>query len=237
MEKEKCSAIVLAAGSGKRMNSDIKKQYLDLADKPLIYYALAAFEHSQVDEVVLVTAAQDLEYCRKDIVDRYHFKKVIKIVPGGKERYHSVYEGLKSLEDCSYVLIHDGARPFITSKIIKDTIDGAKQYTACVVGMPVKDTIKIVDENQNAVQTPARDYLWMVQTPQAFSYQLIYKAYHSLMGQSEVHKAVTDDAMVVETMTKQPVKLIAGSYTNIKITTPEDIVIAEALLKNKGFEK
>ena len=227
----KTTAIVLAAGSGKRMNSKVHKQYLLIKDKPVLYYSLKAFEDSQVDEIVLVVGAGEVEYCKKDIVEQYGFQKVRAVVEGGKERYHSVFEGLKAAGETNYVLIHDGARPFLTQAIIERTISAVCQYQACVVGMPVKDTIKIIDENNCAKETPNRSSVWMVQTPQAFSYELIYDAYERMLAEED--SAITDDAMVVERMTDRKVKLIEGSYQNIKITTPEDLIIAEAYLKNE----
>ena len=227
----KTTAIVLAAGSGKRMNSQVHKQYLLIKEKPVVYYSIKAFEDSQVDEIILVVGAGEVEYCKKDIVEQYGFQKVRAIVEGGKERYHSVFEGLKAAGKTDYVLIHDGARPFLAQAIIERTISAVCQYQACVVGMPVKDTIKIIDENNCAKETPNRSSVWMVQTPQAFSYELIYDAYERMLAEED--SAITDDAMVVERMTDRKVKLIEGSYQNIKITTPEDLVIAEAYLENK----
>ena len=226
----KTTAIVLAAGSGKRMNSKVHKQYLLIEEKPVLYYSLKAFEDSQVDEIVLVVGAGEVEYCKKDIVAQYGFQKVRAVVEGGKERYHSVFEGLKAVGETDYVLIHDGARPFLTQAIIEHTIKAVCQYQACVVGMPVKDTIKIVDENNCAKETPNRSNVWIVQTPQAFSYSLIYDAYERMLAEED--STITDDAMVVERMTERKVKLIEGSYQNIKITTPEDLLIADAYLKN-----
>ena len=226
----KVTAIVLAAGSGKRMNSKVHKQYLLIDGKPVLYYSLNAFEESDVDNVVLVVGADEIEYCKKEIVERYGFGKVCAIVEGGKERYHSVYEGLKAAGETDYVLIHDGARPFLTQDIIKRTIVSVVEHRACVVGMPVKDTIKIVDNETYAKDTPDRANVWQVQTPQAFSYELVYDAYTRMLASDE--SGITDDAMVVERMTDYKVKLIEGSYRNIKITTPEDLLVAEAYLKN-----
>lgn len=225
----KYTAIVLSGGKGSRMNSDIHKQYLLLNGRPVIAYALEAFEKSPVDEIVLVTGAGEEEYCRKKIVEEYDLKKVVKIVAGGKERYHSVYEGLKAVKDSDYVLIHDGARPFVTDKIIRRAMEEVQKSKACVAGMPVKDTIKITNTQGYVKDTPERKNVWMVQTPQAFSYPLIREAYDKLLAQELI--TVTDDAMAVEQMSNIPVKMIEGSYTNIKITTPEDMLIAEALLQ------
>lgn len=227
------TAIVLAAGQGKRMNSEVQKQYLVLNGKPLIYYALKAFEESEIDRVVLVVGSGEVEYCRREIVEKFCFKKTVSVVEGGKERYHSVYEGLKAAGDCDIVLIHDGARPLIDREMIHNAIDGAAVYGACVLAMPVKETIKSADSEEFAAETPDRSRLWGIQTPQAFDYQLILHAYEALFAHPECQHGITDDAMVVETMTDRRVKLIRGSYSNIKVTTPEDMVIAQVLLENR----
>lgn len=231
--KKKVTAIVLAAGRGSRMESGVRKQYMEIVGKPLVYYSLRALEESSVDQVVLVTGRGEREYCRQRIVEPFGFSKVMQIVEGGKERYHSVYEGLKAVKFSELVLIHDGARPCVTADVIEAAIAGAKEYHACAIGMPVKDTIKIVDSEQYADVTPNRNRLWVVQTPQAFSYQLIYEAYSRLLSSEKYQLGVTDDAMVVENMTSERVKLIPGSYENIKVTTPEDILVAEVLLSKR----
>lgn len=227
----KFTAIVLSAGKGSRMNSGTHKQYLLLNGRPVITYSLEAFEKSPVDEVVLVTGQGEEEYCRKEIVEAYGFSKVGRIVAGGKERYHSVFCGLQAVTDSDYVLIHDGARPFVTEEIIARTMETVRKTNACVVGMHVKDTIKITDEKDIVKETPERNNVWMVQTPQAFSFPLISHAYEKMLLQEDA--AITDDAMVVEKMCQVPVTLIEGSYRNIKITTPEDMLIAEAFLNAK----
>lgn len=235
------TAIVLAAGSGKRMNSAVAKQYLMLKDKPVIWYALKTFEESiAVDNVVLVVGTGEVEYCRKHIIEEYGFAKVRAVIEGGGERYLSVWEGLKWIAEHSdkdgqgVVFIHDGARPFVNEQIIQDTYSAAKEYGACVAAMPAKDTIKIGDEEGFAVQTPNRKTVWMVQTPQVFDNSLITEAYRTLVEQLDDLKKkgieITDDAMVVETMMGRKVKLVPASYENIKITTPEDMKIAECLL-------
>lgn len=228
------AAIVLAAGRGSRMKSKIQKQYLLLKGKPVLYYSLKAFEESFIDEIILVTGEEEIEYCRKEIVEKYGFTKVSHIVTGGKERYHSVFCGLQALTDCDYVFIHDGARPFVTEQILERAYETVQKEHACVVGMPVKDTIKLADENGFAKETPRRDLLWMIQTPQVFSYALVKTAYASFLEREQELLAqgikMTDDAMVVETFTDTGIRLVEGSYENIKITTPEDLRIAEALL-------
>ena len=230
MEKQKYAAIVLAAGSGKRMNSKVHKQYLIIQDRPVLYYSLKAFEDSAVDEIVLVVGKGEEEFCRKEIVDKYGISKVRAIVEGGKERYHSVFEGLKQTSDADYVLIHDGARPFVNQDIIRRCMQEVQKYQACVVGMPVKDTIKIADEEGYAKQTPDRKNVWMIQTPQTFSYALIYEAYEEMLKTEDT--AITDDAMVLERIKGKKSKLIEGIYRNIKITTPEDLLIANVYLQH-----
>lgn len=228
----KYTAIILAAGNGSRMNTKVKKQYLQILGKPLLYYTLQAFEESFVDEVILVVSQGETPYCRKQIVDFYGFQKVAKIVEGGKERYHSVYEGLKAVKDADYVMIHDSARPFVTDEILNRAKEGVEKYRACVVGMPVKDTIKIADENGYSKETPERKKVWMIQTPQCFEYALIREAYKELLQKDDC--SVTDDAMVIEKIYGMPVKLIEGSYSNLKITTQEDLITAEAYLRKKS---
>lgn len=243
-------AIVLAAGRGKRMNSAVAKQYLLLQGKPILYYALKQFEDSFIDDIILVTGAEDITFCKEEIVEKYGFSKVRQIVAGGKERYHSVYQGLlavsklladdtgNGIEDaCIY--IHDGARPFINEEILIRASESVMKYGSGVVGMPVKDTIKIADEQGFAVSTPKRSLVWQVQTPQCFLYSVIMPAYNKLIVEEENLLAqgvdITDDAMVVELLTGSQVKLVEGSYENIKITTPEDLTVAEGFLKKLNF--
>lgn len=231
---EKFAAIVLSAGTGSRMKSDIPKQYMDLNGRPVIYYSLKAFEDSNVESIVLVTGRDDIEYCRKEIVEKYGFTKVKAIVAGGAERYDSVFEGLKAINDCDYVMIHDGARPMLDSNIIERAWSGAVEYKACVVGMPVKDTIRIVGTDGTAISTPDRKSLWQIQTPQAFDYRLIYEAYSKVLADVKAGKQkanITDDAMIVECASNVKVHMTEGDYRNIKITTPEDIQVAEIFLK------
>lgn len=234
MKKSRCTAIVLAAGQGKRMGTKIQKQYLELKGKPVLYYSLEAFEKSSlIDEIILVVAKEQEVYCRREIVDKYRFQKVKEIVDGGAERYHSVYHGLcRANKETEYVFIHDGARPFVSEEMLARAYETVCREKACVVGMPVKDTIKIVDEQCYARETPPRKHVWMVQTPQVFSYPLVLEAYQRLMErEEEMEVQVTDDAMVVELFLGHPVKMTEGSYENIKLTTPEDLKIAEAFME------
>lgn len=226
---EKVTAIVLAAGKGSRMNSDIPKQYLTLLGKPVLFYSLRAFEESDVDEIVLVTGSGEEEYCQKEIVEKYHIKKVVHIVEGGKERYHSVWQGLKAAEAAGYVLIHDGARPLISVEVINAAIIKVKETGACVVGMPVKDTIQLVDEHERICFTPDRKHTWIAQTPQCFSYELANSSYNKAIVAEDT--TITDDAMVIRRYGNVDVSMLEGDYKNIKVTTPEDIAVAECFLR------
>ena len=238
MSKEKKStAIVLAAGQGKRMGTKVQKQFLDLCGKPVLWYSLQAFETSAwVDEMILVTGEDLISYCKEEIVEKYGFRKVKAVVAGGTERYHSVYQGLQAISDVEQriVFIHDGARPFLTEEMIERAYKETLEHSACVVGMPVKDTIKIADENGFIRETPKRSLVWQIQTPQVFDAELIVPAYRQVIEQEQELLAkgiqITDDAMVVETMCAHPVKLVQGSYENMKLTTPEDLKVAEAFL-------
>ena len=228
--KKHCTAIVLSAGQGKRMGASVQKQYIELEGKPVIYYTLKAFQDSAViDDIVLVVGKDQDSYVKEEIVDFYGFTKVSTIVEGGKERYDSVWEGLKTIKKEGYVFIHDGARLFVNEEILLRGYETVEKYRACVAGMPSKDTVKLVDENTFAKETPNRKYVWTIQTPQIFETSLIKEAYGKIM-QGDC-TGVTDDAMVVEQTMNVPVKLFEGSYENIKITTPEDLDIAKVFLK------
>lgn len=230
MDSNKKIAIVLAAGKGTRMGSDIPKQFLHIHDKPVLYYSLHAFqEHEAIDEIVLVMSEEYKEYCKREIIDKYGINKVTAIVEGGAERYDSVIAGLSICKNCRYVLIHDGARPCITKEIIDRCLQAVEESGACVVGMPSKDTIKIADEKGFVSVTPPRKYVWNIQTPQAFSYKLICGAYQEM--QIRGMAGITDDAMVIELLGTTKIRLVEGSYENIKVTTPEDIKFLRNLLK------
>lgn len=244
---KRCTAIVLSAGSGRRMNSDVAKQYMLLAGKPVIWYALHAVEQSEVvDDCILVAGADDIGYVRDEIVEKYGFSRVDTIVAGGAERYLSVMNALRVVgagdmkipNRDGYLFIHDGARPFLTEEMLLRLADNVEQYHACVAAVPAKDTIRIADDRGFALQTPDRRAVWSVQTPQVFDTELALEAYERLDGRLQKMKeqgiAVTDDAGVIELFTDFRVKMVEGSYRNIKITTPEDMLVAEALLKNRN---
>ena len=223
------SAILLAAGSGSRMKSDKAKQFIEINQKPLLYYSLRVFDASVVDEIVLVTRGQDIDYVRKEIVEKYGFHKVKRIVAGGKERYESVSRGLKACDKRNrIIMIHDAARPCVTNRMILDSISEVKRSKACTVAMPAKDTIKIVDENGFATDTPDRNTLYIIQTPQTFDRKLLEEAHERLKLSGD--RDITDDTMIVERYMNVPSKMVEGSYENIKVTTPEDIRVAELYL-------
>lgn len=233
MNKKTCTAIVLSAGQGKRMGTTIQKQYIQLDGKEIICHTLETFQNSSViDDIVLVVGKGQEEYCKKEIVEKYHFTKVWKIVEGGEERYHSVLNGLREITHQGYVFIHDGARPFVSEEIMERAYDAVCRFGACVVGMPVKDTVKIADEETFISKTPDRRFVWQVQTPQVFRTDMVKEAYEKMIQSG--YTQATDDAMVVEKMLGKKVKLVEGSYENIKITTPEDLDIAKVFLKRKN---
>lgn len=226
------TAIVLSAGKGSRMKSSVHKQYLLIQERPIIYYTLKAFEESPVDEIVLVVGAGEETYCREEIIDKYHFHKVTAVIEGGKERYHSVFNGLSLCEKSDYVLIHDGARPLVSGAVIRRAMETVEEKQACIAAVPVKDTIKLTDSQGVVTATPDRNSLWSVQTPQAFGTSAIRTAYEKMM--EDDNSAITDDAMVMEQYGDLPVHIFEGDYCNIKITTEEDMTIAESILCTTG---
>lgn len=231
MEKPKVTAIVLAGGKGSRMHSETPKQYLPLLGKPVLFYSLSAFEQSVADEIILVTAAGEEKYCQKEIIEKYGITKVTRIVAGGTERYHSVHQGLLAAENADYVLIHDGARPLISVPVINASINKVKETGACVVGMPAKDTIQLVDLEGRIAQTPVRSLTWIAQTPQCFLYETALSSYNNAIAAGD--NTITDDAMVIRKYSDVAVYMMEGGYENIKITTPEDISVAEGILRKR----
>ncbi|WP_411169510.1 2-C-methyl-D-erythritol 4-phosphate cytidylyltransferase [Clostridium sp. MB05] len=220
------SAIILAGGKGKRMSSKISKQYIELKGKPILYYTLTKFINcKEVDNIILVLPKDEIEFCKREILEIYSLK-VDMIVEGGKERQDSVFNALMEINDSEIILIHDGARPFTSEKIIKDGIKYAKLYGAAAPGVTPKDTIKVVDENGFSKHTPDRKDLFAIQTPQVFKLEVIKECHKKI---KEENISVTDDTMVVEHYNNK-VYLYNGDYTNIKVTTPEDLILAEKLL-------
>ena len=230
MTEEYNIAIVLAAGSGKRMNSSVPKQYLQLQEKPLIYYTLQAFQKAKkIHEILPVTGEDDREYWKHEIVEKYGFTKIKQIVTGGRERYDSVYHALTAIRSCSCVLIHDGARPLVTEEIIERNLESVREWGTACTGVPVKDTIKQCDEKQNVEKTLERNALWQIQTPQSFRFQTIRRAYETMYSRREFD-GITDDCMVLERFGTEKVHMVMGSYSNIKATTPEDMVYLKYFL-------
>lgn len=245
--KKKCTAILLAAGAGRRMESNVAKQYMLLRDKPVIWYGLQAFACSPIiDDIVLVVGKGEIPYAEKELVEKYGFSKVCRIIEGGAERYLSVQNALQLLrEDAAfaensegYIFIHDGARPLVTQKIIEDTFQAVQKWDACCAAVSVKDTIKLADEEGFTLQTLKRSSLFAVQTPQVFAAPLILEAYAKLREQETAmtEKVITptDDAMVVEQLINRKVKLVETTYENLKITTPEDLELAERILQKRN---
>ena len=225
------SVIIAAAGMSNRMGSKINKQFIAIDNKPILAHTIEKFEESKyIDEIIIVSKEEEVEYCRKEIVKRYSFNKVSKIIRGGKERQDSIYNGLLALnENTDIVLTHDGARPFVRKEHIEAGLKGVIEYGACVIGVPVKDTIKVIDNKEVVHHTPKRSLLWAAQTPQCFWADLLKKGYEYAMNEGIVG---TDDSSLVEKM-GYDIKMIMGSYDNIKITTPEDLIIADSFLKDR----
>ena len=220
------SAIVLAGGRGKRMNYHKSKQFIEIKGKPVLVYTLEKFIYNKsIDEVILVLPEDEVDYCKKEVLQKYSLK-VDRIVIGGKERQDSVFNALEAMEKANIVLIHDGARPFINEKIIEEGIKYANIYGAAAPGVTPKDTIKIKNEDNISVDTPDRNMLVAVQTPQCFKYDEIYQCHRKIKEENAI---VTDDTSVVERYGHK-VYLYEGDYTNIKITTPEDLILAERLI-------
>jgi 2-C-methyl-D-erythritol 4-phosphate cytidylyltransferase len=229
---KKICAILAAAGQGKRLGKQTPKPFIMLCNHPMIYYSLKVLSESNLIDYILVVVAKDnIAYCQREIVEKYKFKKVAKVVEGGRHRQDSVYNGLKEvLPDTDLVLIHDSARPFITHQLIEDTIADAKDIGAAIVGVPPIDTVKSINDGQWIEETWDRDSLVMIQTPQVFKYALLKDAYEKAYQDNFL---ATDDALLVRRLGGK-VKLVKGDYENIKITVPHDLLVAEAILKLRG---
>jgi len=254
--KKHCTLILLAGGRGKRMGSAIPKQFIEIDGKPVIWYSLKAAEESEIiDECVLVVHPDDADYVRRDIIDKYSFSKVKHFAHSGCERYESVWSGLASLAGVNWgelteeekrevlkkdllvndiatdiVFIHDGARPFVNERIFNNCYTGAVEYGACAAAVRSKDTVKIVAEDGTIISTPDRKTLWNMQTPQTFEAGLIFESYRKVMAMDSI--AITDDAQAVEIMGGRKVHVVEGDYSNIKVTTPDDLVYAKAIIRN-----
>ena len=221
------SVIIVAAGSGKRMNLDINKQYIKIDGKEVIAHTIEVFYNNEnIDEIIVCIKKEEESFFKTEILNKYNFEN-IKIAYGGKERQDSIYNGLKKLDSNSdIVLIHDGARQIVSHAIKNNVIEETKDKKAVVVGVPVKDTIKVVDDGI-VNDSPSREKLWSAQTPQTFEKDLIVRAYENAYKNNFYG---TDDSMLVEFL-GQEVKMVLGSYENIKITNPEDINVAKQILE------
>ena len=227
----KVTVLIPAAGTGKRMGKAPAKQFLTLGDKPILAHTLLAFQRAaEIDEIIPILSEEDLESCLGEIIEGYHITKVKTLVVGGKERQDSVANGLNKLEkDAAIILVHDGVRPFVTPEMIKETVDYAKRGECVAVGVPIKDTIKEVNDKGIVRSTLERSRLWAIQTPQAFPVRILKHAYEEALSKRLYG---TDDATLVE-RAGGSVRIIMGSYENIKITTPEDLMVAEEILKRR----
>lgn len=225
------AALIPAAGMGKRMAAGINKQYLKLDGKPILAHTLTLFENASfVDDIVIMVPEDEIPYCREHVVERYGFTKIRGIVAGGRERQQSVFNGLRWLAQMrqdDLVVIHDGVRPFVPLEAVRRSVEIARTHDGALVAVPVKDTVKIAAEGI-VVDTPDRNNIWLAQTPQTFRYGVILEAYQRAEAEGFLG---TDDASLVERLGKQ-VRIVTGDYRNIKITTPEDMILAEAFLKN-----
>ncbi len=228
MKEHYVAAVIVAAGKGTRMNVPVNKQYLLLHGKPILAHTLEVFENSKlIDEIILVVGEHETNRCMRDVVNPYGFKKIKKLVVGGKTRQQSMYNGLLEVSTgCDIVVTHDGARPLVDPETIHRSIKKTVEFKATVVGVPVKETIKIMDSDGFVDSTPQRDRLWTIQTPQTFAYPLLMEAHRKALVDGYEG---TDDAMLVENL-GHPIKIIKGYYENIKITTPEDLLIAESII-------
>lgn len=225
----KTGVIIVAGGKGTRMGGNVKKQYLCIGNKEILAHTIETFEKmEEVTEIVVVVGKEDIDYVSKGICQKYSYAKVKHIVAGGKERKDSVWNGIEVLsEDINYIVVHDGARPFIKAGNVRKCLEKAKEKGASIVAVPVKDTIKQVGTSGKIEGTPERSTLWSVQTPQVFERGLLIEAH--INGQ-ENQLEVTDDSMLVEALGHN-VWVVEGDYTNIKITTPEDLIIGEIFVK------
>ncbi len=225
----KVVAIIAAAGQGKRMGASGNKQYLILRDKPMLAHTLILFQQSKlIHKIILVVGPEEISYCEGELVDRYSLSKAV-VIPGGKERQDSVYLGLQQVGDADLVVVHDGARPLLTEDNLEKVVFAAKEQGAAILAVRVKDTIKIVDDQGLVVSTPPRNRLWAVQTPQAFQRELLQQAYEQAQ---RIGFYGTDEASLVELL-QVPIKVIEGSYENLKVTTREDLSVAEAIMQRR----
>lgn len=224
------TALIAAAGMGNRMQSKVNKPYISLKDRPVLAWTIEKFEKSSlIDEIIIIAQKDEIDYCIEEVVNKYNFKKVTKVIEGGKERQDSVYKGILALnEKTDIVLSHDGARPFVSIDLIEKTIKEIESNDGAILGVPVTDTIKEVKKSTTVVkETPIRSRLWAAQTPQTFKKDVLIKAYEKAIKDNFLG---TDDSSLVERIGGE-VSIVEGSYSNIKLTTPEDLILAKSLIK------
>jgi 2-C-methyl-D-erythritol 4-phosphate cytidylyltransferase len=231
----KTLAIIPAGGAGRRMGGDVPKQFLPLAGIPVLVHTLRAFQCSTlIDEIFLVVPEKDIPAVRRDIVEEYGLSKITSVLAGGVERQDSVRNALLQVrDDHGIVLVHDGVRPFVTGEAIRRAVEAAGQHGAAAIGLPVRDTVKLVSAAGTVVKTGVREGLWLTQTPQAFHRRLICAAYEKA---AQDGFSGTDDASLVERMGVL-VRMIRGDHDNIKVTTPEDLALGEIILRRFSFEQ
>lgn len=227
----KVVALIPAAGSGSRMGTREKKPYFTLGNKPILAHTLSEFEQcSLIKGIVLIVSRNEIDYTGISIVEAFKFEKVSKIVAGGLKRQDSVWEGLKALQnDCELVMVHDGVRPFVSQEMLEKSVHEAVNCGATVAAVPVKDTLKIVSKQAEVLETIDRSKVWAIQTPQTFTHDILKRAYEKAFKDGFYG---TDDASLVERLGIK-VKIVPGSYDNIKITTPGDLALGEAILKRR----
>ncbi len=233
MEIYQVVAIIPAAGIGARMGFEKAKQFMDLCGKPILAVTLSHFQKCNlVDKIVLVVSQDDVDYCKREIVDRYKLSKVFKVIVGGKRRQDSVRNGVEAVADSyRWVLIHDGVRPLVTNGLIERVIKVAKDFRAVITGLPVKETVKEIDGQGSVLRSVDRSQLWLIQTPQIFRWEDINLAHQEAVKHG--WEEATDDAFLIEKM-GIPVKIIEGEGNNIKVTTPQDLDIARLLISKKS---
>lgn len=231
-QRKKVAALIVAAGEGRRMGSFHAKAFIPLEGVPILVHAIQPFEACRrIQSLYLVLREQDIRSWDGEILKRFPFKKTKPPVVGGSRRQDSVRLGLEAItEDIDTVLIHDGARPFVDESVLEKLLDTMEEAPAAVIAVPTKETLKIVSSHGHILETPARERLWHIQTPQAFDFHIIAEAHHKALADGVV---ATDDSTLVERL-GVPVAVVEGSYRNIKITTPEDLIFARALLEDRG---
>jgi len=231
----KADAIIVSAGKGQRFMEGRKKQFFFLGGKPILAHTLDQFDACPlIRSILLVVGQEDQDYCLKEIIGKFQYRKISQIIPGGKRRQDSVRNGLDALSaDAKIIVIHDGVRPFVTKEMIEESIRSATRFGAAIIAMPVKDTIKMAHPDGTVLKTLERESLYQAQTPQAFQAPLIREAY---LKATEDGFIGTDDASLVERLGKK-IHILPGAYTNIKITTLEDLMLANLILKMRAHTK